>query len=133
MQGIDTNILIRYIVQDDAVQSALAGELIEKRFTPENPAHINRIVLCELVWVLSAAYGFERSEIARALRQILLTDSFRVEDHSVAWEALGDYAAGGADYADLLIGRGNRDVGVETTLTFDRKAAAGPHFTLVGA
>ena len=133
MQGIDTNILVRYIVQDDPQQSALAGDLIEKRFTAENPAYINRIVLCELVWVLSAAYNFERSQIARALRQVLLTDSFRVEDHSVAWEALADYAAGSADYADVLIARGNREAGVETTLTFDKAAATGPHFTLVGA
>ena len=132
MQGVDTNILVRYLVQDDARQSALASELIENSFTAANPAYINRIVLCELVWVLSAAYRFERAQIANALRQILVTDSFYVEDHSLAWEALTEYAAGSSDYADALIGHGNHEAGVETTLTFEKKASAGPYFTLAG-
>jgi len=131
VQGLDTNVLARYITQDDPAQSAQAAKLIERRFDRDHPAHIHMLVLCELVWVLSSAYGFDRSQIVRVLRQILLTDCFRVHDHAVAWEAMIDYSRGNADYADYVIGRGNRECGVETTLTFDKKAAASPHFTLL--
>jgi predicted nucleic-acid-binding protein len=132
VKGIDTNVLARYIVQDDPAQTAQAAKLIENQFDRDNPAFIHILVLCELVWVLSSAYGFDRQQIVRVLRQVLLTDCFRVQDHSIAWEAMIDYSRGNADYADYVIGRANREIGVETTMTFDKKAASSHHFTLVG-
>jgi predicted nucleic-acid-binding protein len=131
MVGIDTNVLIRYIVQDDAGQSALAQELIEKGCSPQNPASILLIVLCETVWVLSVTYGYAREQVASVLRQILLTESFDVEGHAIAWNSLYDYQSGLADYADCLIARLNQVRSSRTTFTFDRKAARLSGFTLL--
>ena len=131
MIGLDTNVIVRQIVQDDPVQGELASELIEQRCSPAEPAHIPLIVLCELVWVLSSAYGYSRSQIVTALRQVLVTDCFDVEEHALAWAALQDYAAGSADYADHIIVRLNRARGCRSTFTFDRRAARHPEFTLL--
>lgn len=76
MIGLDTNILVRYIVEDDPQQAALANELIDKQCTTKNPAFINLIVLSELVWVLTRAYSCNRSQISEILQNILLTENF---------------------------------------------------------
>lgn len=90
------------------------------------------IVLCELVWVLSGAYRYDRALIARVLLQIMVTECFDIERHSLAWLAQRDYAAGSADYADCLIVRLNRAHGSSTTYTFGRKAARLDGFMLLG-
>jgi predicted nucleic-acid-binding protein len=131
MVGIDTNILVRQLVQDDPEQSELARHLVEEVCTVDNPGHVGLIVLCEVVWVLTTAYGFDRTEIALALRQILLTETFAVEEHSLAWLALRQYQASGTDYADCLIAIANRTRGCTTTHTFDRRAARCAGFTLL--
>jgi len=133
MVGIDTNVLVRHIVQDDQKQAALAQELIEERCSPVDQARLPLVVLCELVWVLGSAYGYSRKQIALALRQVLVTDCFEVERRDLAWAALQDYAAGGADYADRIIARLNCAHGADRTFTFDKKAARGEGFTLLTA
>ncbi len=131
MIGLDTNILVRHIVADDEEQAALAGELIEHHCTQEAPAHIALVVLCELAWVLKSGYGYPRDEVARALRQVLMTDCFEIENHALAWNALYDYENSSADYADSIIARINREQDCSTTFTFDRRAARYPDFTLL--
>jgi len=131
MVGIDTNVLVRHIVQDDEEQGALARELIEDTLDSINQGHLPLIVLCELVWLLGTGYGYSRKQIALALRQVLVTDCFAVERHALAWAALYDYDAGGADYADCIIARINREYGADPTFTFDRKAAKSDGFRLL--
>lgn len=131
MIGIDTNVLVRYIVQDDEGQAVLAQELIEKRCSPQDPASILLVVLCETVWVLSFTYGYTREQVAGVLRQIMLTDCFDVEEHAVAWNSLYDYQTNSVDYADCLIARLNQARAGRTTFTLDRKAARLPGFTLL--
>lgn len=131
MTGIDTNILVRYMVQDDEQQAELANDLIENRCSPSAPAMISLIVLCETVWVLKSAYGYARDQIAFALRQVLLTECFDVERHDLAWSALLDYQESNADFSDAVIARMNQLRGSETTYTFDRKAARLNGFTLL--
>lgn len=131
MIGLDTNVLVRHMVQDDEAQAALARELLEERCSPAVPGHVALIVLCELVWVLGSAYGYTRGQIALALGQILVTDCLDVEEHALAWAALRDYETSGADYADAIISRLNRTRGSRTTFTFDRKAARVGGFTLL--
>lgn len=130
MIGIDTNILVRHMVQDDAEQARLASELIES-CSNANPASLPLLVLCETVWVLSSAYGFSRAQISRALQQILQTEGFDIEAHELAWNALFDYRDGGADFADGLLARINRQRGSTTTYTFDKRAARMNGFTLL--
>lgn len=88
-------------------------------------------VLCETAWVLSRAYGYTREQIAIVLRQILLTDSFDVEDHALAWDALYDYQGTKADYADCLMMRVNHRRGASATFTFDKGAGKLSGFTLL--
>lgn len=123
MIGLDTNVLVRYIVQDDPAQAARAGALIERSCTTEEPGRIDAVVLCELVWVLEGAYGYGRDIIARVLRQLLSTAELTVDSPHLAWPALRAYERDGADFADYLIGARNRESGCTTTYTFDKRAA----------
>jgi predicted nucleic-acid-binding protein len=123
MKGLDTNVLIHLIVADDPDQAAAAERYIRRECAPDTPCLINRVVLCELVWVLERAYGYARSDIARAMEALLRTAQFRCEDADAAWAALRAYRTGAGDFADAVIGRSNRRQGCEATGTFDRKAA----------
>jgi predicted nucleic-acid-binding protein len=116
MIGLDTNVLVRYLVQDDPEQSRRAAKCIESGTT-----FIGCIVLCELVWVLESAYDFPRSTVAEALEKILMTGDFEIEDRDQAWTALRDYRRTKADYADCLIAHRNTAAGCEETATFDKK------------
>jgi len=84
MTGIDTNVLVRYLVQDDAEQARKATHFISNECASDNPGLINRIVLCELVWVLESSYGYPRAQVAFTLEKILRTTQFKVEDHDAA-------------------------------------------------
>jgi predicted nucleic-acid-binding protein len=121
MTGIDTNVLVRYLVQDDPAQARKATRFITNECSADEPGLINRIVLCELVWVLETAYGYERDKVALALEKILRTTQFTIEDHQEAWSSFREYQDG-ADFADSLIAAVNRRLGCEHTVTFDRKA-----------
>ncbi len=116
MIGLDTNVLVRYLLRDDPVQAARAERELERneRFL------IDSIVLCELVWVLETGYGFSRTEIAAALERILATAQFEIESKDLALAALDDFRRSAADFSDCLIGRRNRAAGVPETVTFDR-------------
>lgn len=120
MIGLDTNVLVRYLVQDDPAQARQATRAIAGAAAAGERLFLSVIVLCELVWVLESAYGYPRSEIEETLEKILLTDQFHIEDSDEAWLALGDYRRSGADFADALIGRRHLRSGCGTTLTFDR-------------
>jgi len=120
--GIDTNILVRYLTHDDEQQSEIASNYLKQHCSPEQPAFINRIVQCELVWVLGRAYKYNREQIAYALEMIFRTRQFHIEDHEAALAALRIYRQGKADYADALIGLSNKAAGCTTTVTFDRNA-----------
>ena len=131
MIGIDTNVLIRYIVEDDAEQAKLATELIEKKCSSKNPAFISLMVLCELIWVLSYSYKCQKEEIKEVLQNLLLTENFHVEYHTIAWQAFYDYENGNFDYSDCLISRLNQHNECETTWTFDKKASKLKSFQLL--
>ena len=122
MIGLDTNVLVRYLVQDDPGQSRTASQVIARECTRESPGFINRIVLCELVWVLESAYGYSKDTIAEVMEKVLRTSQFRIEDVQTAWTAFRMYQKGRADFADCLLGVANRSYGCERTVTFDRQA-----------
>jgi predicted nucleic-acid-binding protein len=126
MIGLDTNVVARYIVQDDPRQSAAATRLIEGALTPREPGFVPLVVLCELVWVLESCYDATRAEVAQAIRVLLTAKQILVEQPSVAWKALRAYEAGGADFADGVVLETSRGAGCEKLLTFDRRAAKLP-------
>lgn len=131
MRGIDTNVLVRFVVQDDKRQSAIASRLIEKQCSSTEPALISLVVLCEFVWVLSKAYKYQRREIAAVLKQVLVTECFHVSKYDVAWGAMLDYTIEQGDYAGYIIARLNEQSGAETTLTFDKRVSKNKRFTLL--
>ena len=123
MIGLDTNVLVRYLVQDHPQQSRKAARLIEQHCTEESPGYISQLVLAELCWVLARGYGYEKSVIVELLNHLLVTKELKIERTQDAWAALQQFKTGSADYADYLIGQSHYSAGCETTYSFDRKAA----------
>ena len=118
MRGIDTNVLVRLLVGDDADQAERARAYV----TEHAPCWINRIVMCETVWVLERFYGLGRTRIALALKQVLDTTQFEVEDIDAIQAGLLALDEG-ADFADVVIAATNKSRGCDATATFDRKAS----------
>lgn len=132
MIALDTNVLVRFLVQDDPRQARLAGEIITK-LTEEDPGFVSREVLVELVWVLERAYRLARAEIAGAIDGLLASTELVVEGADAVGFALELYRNDGFGFADLMIGAAARRSGATELVTFDRKAARLPGVRLLGA
>lgn len=130
MKGIDTNILVRYLVRDDPAQFRAASRFIENDCSEQEPGFVNHVVLAELVWVLERGYKYARPEIVTALGALLLTSQLSIEHPDDARAALDEYQ-NGADFADSLIAAANVRVGCEYTATLDRRAARRKGFRLI--
>lgn len=130
MTGLDTNVLVRYLVQDDAEQAASATRLIEA-CSRESPGYVGHIVLCELVWVLEDCYHQAKPAILGVLEKVLSVAQLEVESPALVWLALEDYREGSADFSDHLLARANLGSGCADTVTFDRKAGRSPGFRLL--
>lgn len=122
MIGLDTNVIVRYVSQDDPVQSPKANELVES-LTAEEQGFIAMASVVELVWVLQSCYQATKSEIADVLETLLRTKELVVERADVVWQALRRFADSKADFADCLIERCASAADCDYTVTFDRKAA----------
>ncbi len=132
MKGLDTNVLVRYLIRDDDAEKALADRFVAEALDRGETLFVNQIVLCELVWVLTKAYRFRRTEVSEVLDKILLARQFEVEEKDLAFQALETYAGATADFADCLIGARNRAAGCASTVTFDRAAGSIAPFELLG-
>lgn len=130
MIGLDTNVLVRYLAQDAPGQSRKATQVIAKQCTRDDPGFINRILLCELVWVLEGAYGYSKDTIVAVLK-LLRTSQLKIEDTQSTWTAFRMYQKGKADFADCLLGITNRLGGCNDTVTFDHAAGKLEDFTLL--
>ena len=122
MIAVDTNVLVRYLVGDDAEQANAARALLE-RLTPERPGFICRQVAVEVVWVLERAYRFTRVQIADVLVELIATDSIVVEAADDMARAAYDYRQGGVGFADLMILSAAEREGAVPLHTFDRQLA----------
>jgi len=121
--GLDTNVLVRYLAQDDPRQAAKALHLIEGECSESRPGFIAAIVLAELVWVLESCYSSTKSEIVTVLQRILRTKQLIVQDAETVWKALRLFETSKADFADCLIERSGAMQDCEDTATFDKGAA----------
>lgn len=130
MIGLDTNVLVRYLTQDEAEQSAAANRLIDERCTTEEPGLVSLVVLCELVWVLRSAYGCGKETIADLLEQLLTAAELKVANEQIAWRALRAYQQGPADFPDYCILLANREAGCTRTYSFDRKLSQRPEVAI---
>lgn len=131
MIGLDTNVLVRYLAQDDPPQSALAEEFIENACSEKRPAFINHIVLCETVWVLDRCYHVEKDTLAIILGKILKTEQFKIQNIDMVWRALKEFKKSAVDFADCLLAQNNLGNGCEHTVTFDKKASASVGYQLL--
>ncbi|MBI2376944.1 MAG: type II toxin-antitoxin system VapC family toxin [Deltaproteobacteria bacterium] len=130
MIGLDTNVVVRYLTQDDARQSRPANRLLES-LTSHEPGYISLIVLVELVWVLEDAYGASRGDLAITVEMLLQTESLVLQEAESVWRALAAFRRGTADFADQLIAQLNASAGCGKTYTFDKAAARDAGMTLL--
>jgi predicted nucleic-acid-binding protein len=120
--GLDSNILVRYLVQDDLAQAASATEIIERRLTEGNPGFVSIVAMAEIAGVLDRAYGLSDGEIANAIERMLQADVLVVENEQEVLTAMIALKEGRGSFADALIGALGARAGCSHTLTFDRKA-----------
>jgi predicted nucleic-acid-binding protein len=130
MTGLDTNILVRYLTEDDPAQTIAAGRVMDS-FSPYSPGFISLIVLAELVWVLESFYRFTKKEIEQVLETLLRSEELVLERAEIVSQALRMFRGGRADFADCLIERCGRAADCEHTVTFDQKAATGTGMRLL--
>ncbi len=120
MIALDTNVLVRYLVEDDAKQAALAAALIDRAIADDESLYVSDVVVCELVWVLSVAYHVGRKEIAALLRNLLRARHLAFSAVEQLIRALDAYEAGKGDFADYLIREHARAADCDGVVTFDR-------------
>jgi predicted nucleic-acid-binding protein len=130
MIGLDTNVLIRYLVQDDAVQSPKATAILEKQLSEATPGFVSVVVTVELFWVLESYYDFAPSDVAAVLERLLAANYIVFEDEQEVFGAMAVIQEGTGNFADALIAALARRAGCSQTLTFDRKALRIPGFAL---
>lgn len=133
IKGLDTNVLVRYLTQDDEKQAEAAAKTIEGAAARGERMLIQPIILCELVWALESAYDFPKSDLLRGLEGILQTAQFEIVEKDVIWQALSDYRQGKGDFSDYYLGRANKKAGAAITLTFDKMLKGTQYFQVLGA
>jgi len=129
--GLDSNIIVRYIAQDDARQSAAATRLIEQELTGQRPGFISLPALAEVVWVMVRCYGARRPAVQRIVEVLLAAPQLRVQMAEQVWQALRTYSAGKSDFSDALIAAIGLGSGCRVTRTFDVTAAREAGFELL--
>lgn len=122
MIGLDTNVLVRYIVQDDIAQARKATALIES-LTDDKPGFVSMVALVELVWVIQGCYAAGKDDTVAILDKLLRQRTLRLESMDVIARAVRAYAASKADFADCLIASSGSHAQCSHTATFDAKAA----------
>ena len=121
MTGVDTNVLVRFLVGDNPDQEARAASFLARASADGERLFVPQIVVCELVWVLSYAYGKSRSEIAPGLEALLRARQLTFEEPDQIRAALERFAAGDGDFADWLIWERSGAAGCDHVVTFDSR------------
>ena len=128
MIGLDTNLILRYLLQDDPGQTPLANQIFERQLSGSNPGFINLVTVLEIVWVLRSVFKQTPEQIAEHLESLLTSDSLNVQNEQQVFEAVYALRRGTGEFEDALIGALNSWSGCTHTLTFDRRAARLPYF-----
>lgn len=132
MIGLDTNVLVRYITQDDSKQSLQATKLIDS-LSAENQGFIAIVSLVELVSVLQGCYLATKSEVVSVLEKLLRAKEITVENAEIVWQALHAYARSNADFSDCLIECSGANAKCVHTVTLDSKTAKSAGMVLLGS
>lgn len=132
MVGLDTNVLVRYIAQDDPKQSAQATRLIESLSAAE-PGFVASVVLVETLWVMEDVYAAPRERLGEIVEALLQAQALIIQSAEDVWRALASFRKGKADFADCLISRICASQGCTLTWSFDKAAARDGGMRLIGA
>jgi predicted nucleic-acid-binding protein len=128
MIGLDTNILVRYLAQDDPTQSPKATAFIERQLTAESPGFVSIVAFAETAWVLHRAVGMSRSKLVETLKRLLEAEQIVVEREREVFSAVRVLEDGRGTFADGLIAALGHRAGCSHTVTFDEKATRMPQF-----
>lgn len=131
MLGIDTNVLVRFLVRDDEAQFDKARKLLKREVAAGQRVFVNQLVLMEAEWVLRSRYAVAKNQIIEAISGLLDAGDIQFEDEPVIEEALFIWKDNAADFADCLIGARNRRMGCRATATFDVKASKLTSFVVI--
>ena len=130
MIGLDTNVLVRYIMQDDPRQSPKATAIVDS-LEGGGSAYITLVSMVELVWVLTASFELTRAQVSQVVDGIIRTKQFKIENADQVIRALRVFKLGRSDFADCLIERSANSAGCVKTITFDVKASRHAGMTLI--
>ena len=128
MLGIDTTVLVRFLVRDDQTQFEKARKLLKREVSSGRRVFINQLVLLETEWVLRSRYGLAKTQMLETISGLLDAPDVQLEDEPAVEEAVFVWRDANADFADCLIGARNRQLGCNATATFDTKALKLPGF-----
>ncbi len=128
MLGIDTKVLVRFLIRDDEGQFERTRRLIKREVGSEEDVFVSLLVLVETEWVLRSRYSLQKSEVMEAISGLLDATEVQFEDEPAVEEALFIWKDSAADFADCLIGAHHRRLGCRATATFDAKAVKLPTF-----
>jgi predicted nucleic-acid-binding protein len=131
MVGLDTNVILRYLLQDDLKQTRLANRIIDQVLSERNPGLISLVTILEIVWVLRSLLKQTPTEIATHLEHLLAADSLEVQNDQQVFEAAFALKRGTGEFEDALIGALNAWAGCPHTLTFDKRTLRMPYFELI--
>ena len=131
MKALDTNILVRFLVQDDEIQSAKVGQLFTATEERKEALYVPLLVVLELIWVMQSAYGVSRKDIILAISALLQMSILEFEKQEILREVVGSAEGLRGDLADLLIAHSALASACKEVLTFDKKAARYRHFKLL--
>jgi predicted nucleic-acid-binding protein len=131
MIGLDSNVILRYLLQDDPKQTRQANQIVDRQLSEQNLGFLSLATVLEIVWVLRSLLKQNRSQIASHLENLLTADSLEVQNEQQVFEAAFALKRGNGEFEDALIGALNAWAGCSHTLTFDRKAARLTHFRAI--
>jgi predicted nucleic-acid-binding protein len=129
--ALDTNVLVRFLVEDDAVQLDRARRLLQETVDSNSFCYVSDVVMCEMVWVLERSYKFRRTEIGEVLGRLMRTRNLAFSSSERLARALAAYDAGRGDFADYLIREHAQASGCEAVATFDSDLLEEPGFIAV--
>ena len=131
MTGLDTNVVLRYLLQDDPIQTPLANRIFDRELSRQDPGFITLATVLEIVWVLRSLLRRTGAEIASHLEGLLAADALEVQNGQQVFEAAFALKRGTGEFEDALIGALSASAGCPTTLTLDQGTLGLPGFSLI--
>lgn len=131
MIGIDTNILVRFFIQDDPIQFEMSRKFLMMECSSSRPGLVNTVVLCELIWTLKRVYGLKKPQLIYIIEQMLEVKQLSLEKSDLIRKALEVFRKSKADFSDCLVGLLNQKAGCDRSETFDKSASKLEEFELL--